>query len=443
MGNAVIARQARQLYRRAASGLRIAIVSTPRSGNTWLWHLLTGLYDIPSLAAHSPLEVDWEGLPQSCVLQMHWPREGKFVQRLEEHGFRVIVMARHPLDVLISILHFSLHDRATARWLEGEGGNERPIFGAMPRSDAFRAYATGPRARALLSVTARWWNAPCCIGVRYEDLNRDPALEVYRVIEHLGAPPIRSVEQAIEAATIPKLRARWQNDQYFWLGKVGLWRALFTEQDLDGMLGSLKPFIDRLGYACSADAELSAEQADAHWVRLVWNDLVDELHELAKTKRALKETEKRLAESQAHAVGLHGRGQDLEGQLAQTTAELAAARAAESCAKADLQVVQAHATGLHRQVEALHETLSLSQQHRQWALDELEVTKRQLAPLQELGPIALGMARRMRRLSTRYPRIATAVKGVARAPAALPRGHRTLRRAARAFGQRLHSLFSF
>ena len=144
----------------ARTPLRIAIVSTPRSGNTWLWHLLTAVYDMPGIAAHTPLEVEWDRLPERVVLQMHWKRHPAFEAKLLKYGFRVVVMVRHPLDVLISILHFSLHDRATARWLDGEEGNERPIFGAMPRSCAFREYVLGKRAAALLSVTPQWWKAP-------------------------------------------------------------------------------------------------------------------------------------------------------------------------------------------------------------------------------------------------------------------------------------------
>ena len=52
---------------------RVAIVSTPRSGNTWLRHLLMRLYDIPGLAVHSPAELDWALLPDRCVFQLHWP----------------------------------------------------------------------------------------------------------------------------------------------------------------------------------------------------------------------------------------------------------------------------------------------------------------------------------------------------------------------------------
>lgn len=43
--------------------LRLAIVSTPRSGNTWLRKLLASMYDLPQIAVHTPREIAWQSLP--------------------------------------------------------------------------------------------------------------------------------------------------------------------------------------------------------------------------------------------------------------------------------------------------------------------------------------------------------------------------------------------
>jgi hypothetical protein len=41
------------------------------------------------------------------VLQLHWHRTPELFGRLlERHGFRVVSIARHPFDVLLSILQF-------------------------------------------------------------------------------------------------------------------------------------------------------------------------------------------------------------------------------------------------------------------------------------------------------------------------------------------------
>ena len=52
--------------------LRLALVSTPRSGNTWTRAPLGSLYELEQIPVHTPEEVDWEHLPRRCVIQIHW-----------------------------------------------------------------------------------------------------------------------------------------------------------------------------------------------------------------------------------------------------------------------------------------------------------------------------------------------------------------------------------
>src|SRR5262249_12969174 len=70
---------------------RVAIVSTPRSGNTWLRHLLSIAYEIPTIAVHNPNNVDWAALPRDCIVQMHWHPISSFLARLIQHQFRIVV----------------------------------------------------------------------------------------------------------------------------------------------------------------------------------------------------------------------------------------------------------------------------------------------------------------------------------------------------------------
>jgi hypothetical protein len=247
---------------------RIAVLSTPRSGNNWLRHLLTRLYDIPSLAAHNPADLDWMGLPPHCVFGIHWHPVPPFLTLLERHGFRMVALARHPLDVLISILHFALH-APTARWLEGEGGQEQPIYGAMPRSAAFLDYTTGKRATALLAVSREWWTVPGCLRIRYEELAADPHAALGRLMDGLAMTPRASIDGALAATTIPKLRDLTNCPHHFWQGRVGLWRSLLPAPEAYAIAKSQSDSFSELGYACNPDPNLQGAEADANWIELV------------------------------------------------------------------------------------------------------------------------------------------------------------------------------
>jgi len=231
--------------------VRIAVVSSPRSGNMWLRRLLVTAYGLEERSAHTPAEVDWDGLPDGCVLQLHWHRTAAFRALLATRGFSVVVLARHPLDVLVSILHFAPHEPQTARWLDGEGGDESQLLGADPASDAFLAYATGPRARALLSITPEWW-AAANARVRYEDLVADPRAELGRIVAELGVEPAVAAAEAADAVSFGQLREEAAN-LHFWQGRPGLWQELVPTGSALAIAAAY-PEMRRLGYRVGLDA---------------------------------------------------------------------------------------------------------------------------------------------------------------------------------------------
>jgi hypothetical protein len=194
----------------------------------WLRRLLVNAYGLEETAAHRPGDVAWEELPERCVLQLHWRRTPELVELFDRHGFQVVVLARDPLDVLVSILHFAPQEPQTAEWLDGEAGDESPLFGAEPGSEAFRAYALGPRARALLSVTPEWW--PHADGrVRYEELVADTARVLAELADALGAEPDVPVAEAAAAVRFSDLQREATNG-HFWQGRAGTGRELIPPE---------------------------------------------------------------------------------------------------------------------------------------------------------------------------------------------------------------------
>lgn len=46
--------------------LRVAVLSTPRSGNTWLRGLLDDVAQAEELAVHTPEDLPWNNFPRRC-----------------------------------------------------------------------------------------------------------------------------------------------------------------------------------------------------------------------------------------------------------------------------------------------------------------------------------------------------------------------------------------
>ena len=243
--------------------VRLAVVSTPRAGNMWLRRQLVALFDLEERSAHTPAEVDWESLPKACVLQLHWPRTRSFVKTLDRHGFRVVVLSRHPLDVLISILHFSAHEPQTARWLDGAYGDERSIIGVEPTSHAFWKYATSRRAQALIDLSAQWWKHGL-VAIRYEDLVASPALELQRVADAVGVTPALAPDAVTEQVTFGTLKSETSN-QHFWQGQPNHWRALLPELEAGDIAHPHRRVIGKLGYKVDPDPRLTHGEAVDRW----------------------------------------------------------------------------------------------------------------------------------------------------------------------------------
>jgi hypothetical protein len=152
---------------------RLAVVSTPRSGNTWFRVLLAQLYDLVQCAVQTPDALNRETLQENYIVQLHWHRLLPVTTILAKKNFRVVTISHHPLDFLISILQFSLHEPQTASWLDGENVDETAIHNKSVISSAFLSYAVSSRATALLSVSREWGEAPVLMQVRYEELAKD------------------------------------------------------------------------------------------------------------------------------------------------------------------------------------------------------------------------------------------------------------------------------
>ncbi|NIO35601.1 MAG: sulfotransferase [Planctomycetales bacterium] len=245
--------------------VRIAIVGTPRSGNTWLRWMLSQLIDGDQFAVNGIDEIDWKRLPANLVLQMHCRATHSYQDLLQQYGFRPVVLARHPLDVLLSILQYAQQNvHRTTRWIDGEAGNELALIGAKPCSPEFEEYATGPRSVALLAVSREWSLLPQCRCVKYDQLVADTKAELTQLCRWLGVAPCRSISDVIEEHRIEDLRSR-KNNNHFWQGQPGHWKKLIPAPLAHKIAAAHAETLATFGYTVDPDECLSVEEATWNW----------------------------------------------------------------------------------------------------------------------------------------------------------------------------------
>ena len=263
---------------------RIAVVSTPRSGNTWLRNLLATLTGAVDLAVHTPEEIPWDEL-DSVILQLHWMPTPALLAMFEERGVRVVSIARHPLDVLVSIVQYARSGKETARWLDEQGGTEAGLTGQAPcRPDAVD-YALSDRFAALLGVTPAWWQEAGTIRVTYEDLVADPVNTFTGLTSELGLSG--DVEATLAANTLRSARSN-QVDRWFhfWKGQPGFWRSLLPASTVKAMFDKHAEVFEKLGYTVDPDPDLTEADAIANWYEADAESLKEQV-EVMKSELAL------------------------------------------------------------------------------------------------------------------------------------------------------------
>jgi len=247
--------------------IRIAIISTPRAGNTWLRMMLSQFYDATQIAVHHPNDVNWNALPEgNCILQLHWHRTDEFVKTLQRYNFQVVVLVRNSLDVLISILHFVQNKTQTKKWLNGENGGEETLIGKTPTSPEFAAYAKSQRAVSLLSISAEWAQAFGVKVIRYEDMVANTELVLREIFDEFGWPN-KDVSNVIWKHSIENLRQTSAN-QHFWKGQPDLWRKLISKELATDIVNTHAIVFSSLHYNIEEKKELSQEELVNNWEAL-------------------------------------------------------------------------------------------------------------------------------------------------------------------------------
>jgi hypothetical protein len=361
--------------------VRIAIVSTPRSGNTWLRGLLSRIYDLTEMAVHSPDEIAWDELPDRCVIQIHWRRVEPFVSQLDAHGFRVVVLARHPLDVFISALNYTQYVHRREDCPGGDDCMSCLILGETPRSEAFLRYTCEWPGELTLAYSRDWWSVSGVAPVRYERLVEDTAGALYQLVADLALEPVRPVAEAVDDYEIERMRVRQEVWHYhYWQGRPGLWKTLIPPAEAKRIAGVHREVFAALGYECDPDESLTDLQADLNWLPL----------QLASMRRHINDERAKHEATRATLAEARRQVQDQERRLETTHSLLA---------ESDRRLAETHA-GL---LDTRH---ALAQ-----AVAERDAWK---ARVDGLGPTALGVVWRLHRLSRRRPKVLSALRRLAR-----------------------------
>lgn len=238
---------------------RVAVCTSPLTAGGKVANLVAQALDAPSALVEHPADLRLDELPDSCVLEIVWPRTEQLRSALLSHGFQIVTIRREPLETLLSYLHLAQVDKFTSRFLEDVGDGDGGLVGATPASDGFITWVTGNRAAALLDISASWAADPAVFSIPYDDFERDPSSELQRFID-LTEIEIRPGQAALLDAD----GADFEN-----LGPG--WRALLPRFALEACLAKVEPIAKKLGFTTwPGVAQFSSdEECSKNWRELL------------------------------------------------------------------------------------------------------------------------------------------------------------------------------
>lgn len=239
--------------------LKIIVVGTPKTGNTWLTHLFSELYELPQVRLDADFRgMDWAGLGARWVGQQHYQPEPELLALARERGIVFVTPVRHPADAFVSLRHYT--DNRAERDDEPEAVQaERPdamlADGKGIYGEATRHYLEhGFYLKVHLSIY--WLRGGWSHGVRYEELWLKPIETLTAVTERFLPQPLHKIRRALCACSIGIMK-QVQDPKGALVRRGGIngWRDDLPA-DLQKVLAERSPYppqLGALGYSMDLD----------------------------------------------------------------------------------------------------------------------------------------------------------------------------------------------
>jgi hypothetical protein len=240
--------------------LRIMIVSTPKTGNMWIKHLLAQTYGLPIKRVgpkFDPVEV--VSLGPRWIAHQHYGARADVIDYGHRNNIVFVTTIRHPCDALVSHFHhlrnfgqervFSEKDRPPLMLRDGDSIGEHT---AAYVRDGFATF---------LDISLGWLRSGRSHVVHYEDLKRDPVGTIQELTTAIQKISPDRIKRAVEACSIDRMRKRSPAfEKFIRRGTVGGWRSELPEQIIE-IFRHTEPFpaqFAELGYSLDKDRPVAA-----------------------------------------------------------------------------------------------------------------------------------------------------------------------------------------
>lgn len=243
----------RYILAHAASGIMpLYIVNEyPKSGGSWIGEMLGEALGVPFPRNRLPML-------KPSILHGHMMHSWNMKN--------VLIVWRDGRDVLVSQYYHALFENE-----KGNAGLVRKCRADLQFADyeriednlvRFIEYVYKEKKQPRMSwadFVDKWSDCEACVHVRYEDIRKNPVIELHRIVKQLGGPEIgvERLGEIVDKYSFERMAGRQAGDEnrqsFLRKGIVGDWRSHFTEEASKRFAEYGHSALVKLGYETSGD----------------------------------------------------------------------------------------------------------------------------------------------------------------------------------------------
>ncbi|MGD8820057.1 MAG: sulfotransferase domain-containing protein [Anaerolineae bacterium] len=230
--------------------MKIFVTSAPKTGNTWLTHLLLTVYDLARIRLPFPFNANSadEAGPSWIVLQ-HYRPTPDLLAWAEAHGAIFVTPIRHPGDLLVSLWYML---RTKSHVLSANMRGLQSVLNDGQQMGEGTVHYVKHYFHDELQCMRAWLDSGKSHIVRYEDLWRDPIATFGDLTAKIHPISSDRIEAAVDLCDIEMLRSLLNDPQgkFFRKGGPGSWREDLPD-DVLSIMRSQDPYPElfrALGY---------------------------------------------------------------------------------------------------------------------------------------------------------------------------------------------------
>ncbi len=243
--NNILNLSSQSLEKSSLETLKILIVSTPKTGNTWLKYLLSAIYNLPMKDVNYDFtDTHLNSFGSRWVGHQHYKIQESILSWARENKVILITTTRHPGDMLVSMYNY-FRDEPTFQSLPIAPHIMRIQDTTEPNNKKIESVLSESVRNFLfdqLNTSLGWIRSGFTRPVRYEDLWCNPVDTLAKLTATISEIPLDVIERAIEFCDISLvLKQRGADTNLIRKGGIGGWVEKLPQEIID-MFGVEEPF---------------------------------------------------------------------------------------------------------------------------------------------------------------------------------------------------------